>query len=158
MESEYLVLCKLNIYVDNYQTFKFYENNLHSSLLFTQIRILTYYFQIYVISRFGHALLFVTLWTIARQAPLSMEFSRQEYWNELPCSPPDLPAPGIKPISYMSYFGRLVLYHQHHLTSPFKYILSDNYGCNYNIGTSHHMNLTVLLQSSFCANSGMSLT
>ena len=78
---------------------------------FLYLIILTYYFQIYIISHFGHALLFATLWTVARQAPLSMEFSRQEYWNELPCSPPDLPDPGIKPISYMSCFGSLVLYH-----------------------------------------------
>ena len=36
-------------------------------------------------------------WTVAHQAPLSMEFSRQEYWNGLPCpSPGDLPSPGIK--------------------------------------------------------------
>ena len=41
-----------------------------------------------------------TPWTIARQAPLSMGFSRQEYWNELPCPPPgDLPNPGIEPRS-----------------------------------------------------------
>ena len=34
--------------------------------------------------------------TVARQAPLSMEFSRQEYWSGLPCPPPgDLPDPGI---------------------------------------------------------------
>ena len=34
------------------------------------------------------------------QAPLSMGFSRQEYWGELPCPPPgDLPNPGIKPMS-----------------------------------------------------------
>jgi len=43
---------------------------------------------------------FVTLWTIAHQAPLSMEFSRQEYWRGFPCSPPkDLPNQGIKPMS-----------------------------------------------------------
>ena len=42
--------------------------------------------------------LFVTPWTIAHQAPLSMEFSRQGYWNGLPFpSPGDLPDPGIKP-------------------------------------------------------------
>ena len=36
-------------------------------------------------------------WTVARQAPLSMEFSRPEYWNGLPfASPGDLPHPGIK--------------------------------------------------------------
>ena len=44
-----------------------------------------------------------TLWTIAHQAPLSMGFSRKEYWSELPCSPPgDLPNPGVKPASLMS--------------------------------------------------------
>ena len=43
---------------------------------------------------------FVTPWTAACHAPLSMEFSRQEYWSELPCLPPgDLPNPGIKPRS-----------------------------------------------------------
>ena len=42
--------------------------------------------------------LFATTWTIAYQAPLSMEFSRQAYWNGLPFpSPGDLPDPGIKP-------------------------------------------------------------
>ena len=41
---------------------------------------------------------FVTPWTIARQAPLSMEVSRQEYWRGLPFpSPEHLPSPGIKP-------------------------------------------------------------
>ena len=40
----------------------------------------------------------MTLWTVAHQAPLSMGFSRQEYWSELPCSSAgDLPDPGIKP-------------------------------------------------------------
>ena len=42
----------------------------------------------------------VTQWTVARQAPLSMEFSSQEYWSGLPCPPPgDLPNPGIEPRS-----------------------------------------------------------
>ena len=42
-------------------------------------------------------------WTVAQQIPLSMEFSRQEYWNGLPCSSPrDLPDPGIKPVSLTS--------------------------------------------------------
>ena len=44
--------------------------------------------------------LFVIAWTVACQAPLSMEFSRQEYWSGLPfLSPGDLPDPGIKPVS-----------------------------------------------------------
>ena len=39
-------------------------------------------------------------WTVAHQAPLSMEFSSQEYWSGLPLpSPGDLPDPGIKPRS-----------------------------------------------------------
>ena len=42
--------------------------------------------------------LFAILWTVARQAPLSMEFSRQEYWSGLPFpSPGDLSHPGIEP-------------------------------------------------------------
>ena len=46
---------------------------------------------------------FATLWTITHQAPLSMGFSRQEYWKELPCPPPGgLPDPGIEPKSLMS--------------------------------------------------------
>ena len=43
--------------------------------------------------------LFAT-WTVASQAPLSMGFSRQEYWSGLPCPPPgDLPDPGTEPRS-----------------------------------------------------------
>ena len=46
----------------------------------------------------SHVWLFVTPWTSACQTLLSMEFSRQKYWNGLPCPPPgDLPDPGIKP-------------------------------------------------------------
>ena len=41
--------------------------------------------------------IFVTPWTVACQAPLSMGFSRQEYWSRVPFPPPgDLPDPGIK--------------------------------------------------------------
>ena len=47
--------------------------------------------------------LFVTLWMVAHQGPLSTGFSRQEYWNGLPFPPPgDLPNPGIKPASPVS--------------------------------------------------------
>ena len=42
--------------------------------------------------------LYVTPWTVARLAPLAMEFSRQEYWSELPFpSPGHFPNPGIEP-------------------------------------------------------------
>ena len=51
-----------------------------------------------VLSSFSRVQLFVTLWTVARQAPLSVGFSRQESWSGLPCPPPgDLPDPGIEP-------------------------------------------------------------
>ena len=51
-----------------------------------------------VLSHFSCIRLYVTPWTVACQAPLSMGFSRQEYWNGLPCSlPGDLPNPGIGP-------------------------------------------------------------
>ena len=46
---------------------------------------------------------FVTPWTVARQAPWSMGFPRQEYWSGLPCPPPGgLPDPGIEPVSLTS--------------------------------------------------------
>ena len=48
----------------------------------------------------GRVWLFVTPWTVAHQAPLSMGFSRQGYWSGLPFpSPGDLPSPGIEPRS-----------------------------------------------------------
>ena len=51
-------------------------------------------------SRFSCVPLFVTLWTVAFQAPLSMGFSRQEYWSGLLCPPPgDLPDPGMETMS-----------------------------------------------------------
>ena len=46
---------------------------------------------------------FATPWTVSHQVPLSMEFSRQEYWSELPLpTPGDLPDPEIKPMSLVS--------------------------------------------------------
>ena len=51
----------------------------------------------------SHVQLFVTSWTVACQAPLSMGSSRQEYWSGLLLPPAgDLPNPGIKPASRMS--------------------------------------------------------
>ena len=50
-----------------------------------------------MLSHFSHVQLFVTLGTIVCQAPLSMGFSRQEYWSGLSCIlSGDLPDPGIK--------------------------------------------------------------
>ena len=51
----------------------------------------------------SHVHLFMTPWTVAHQAPLSMWISRQEYWSGLPFpSPGDLPDPGIEPESLVS--------------------------------------------------------
>ena len=53
--------------------------------------------------------LFLTTWTVAHQAPLSVEFSRQEYWGGLPCLPlGDLPNPGIEPRSPALQAGSLL--------------------------------------------------
>ena len=73
-----------------------------------------------MLSRFSRVRLFVTPWTVARHAPPSMEFSRQEYWNGLPLPPPgDRPDPGNQThVSCASCIGRQVLYHWCHLGSP----------------------------------------
>ena len=52
-----------------------------------------------VLRCFSRVQLFATLWTVAHQAPLSLEFSKQEYWSGLSFPlPGDLPNPGIKPM------------------------------------------------------------
>ena len=57
----------------------------------------------YMLSRFRRVRLCVILWTAACPAPLSMEFSGQEYWSGLPSPPPgDLPIPGIELTSLLS--------------------------------------------------------
>ena len=61
---------------------------------------------------FSHVQLFATLQTVAHQAPLSMGFSRQEYWSGLPfTSPGDLPDTGIETASLASSALVQILYH-----------------------------------------------
>ena len=56
------------------------------------------YFSEVKCSLLSHVRLLATPWTVAHQASLSMEFSRQEYWSGLPFpSPGDLPDPGMGP-------------------------------------------------------------
>ena len=63
---------------------------------------------------------FATPWTVAHQAPLSMGFSRQEYWSGLPFpSLGDLPDPGVEPMSPALQVGSLPLSHQ---GSPFYFL------------------------------------
>ena len=73
---------------------------------------MSYSYQLYIsyifmyacmLSRFLSVQLFATPWTVAHQAPLSMEFSRQECRSDLPCPPPgDLPDPEIELVSPVS--------------------------------------------------------
>ena len=71
-----------------------------------------------MLSRFSIVWLFVTLWTLARQALLSMECSRQEYWSGLPFpSPADLPNPRGSNLGLLHC--RQILYHLSHQGSPF---------------------------------------
>ena len=61
----------------------------------------------YMLSHLSHVWLLETPWTVAHQAPLSMGFSRREYWSGQPFpSPGDLPHPGIK-LMYVSYISCL---------------------------------------------------
>ena len=74
-----------------------------------------------VLSCHSHVQLLATQWTIALQAPLTMGFSKQEYWNGLPCPPPgDLPDPGIEPTSSVLQENSLLLSHQGSPDSPTK--------------------------------------
>ena len=58
---------------------------------------------VYLLSQYSHNRFSATLWTLAHQAPLSVEFSRQEYWSGLPCPlPGDLPNLGVEPVSLTS--------------------------------------------------------
>ena len=83
----------------------------------------------------SHVQLFATPWTVAHQAPLSLEFYRQEYWSGLPFpSTEDLPDPGIKPMSpalqadsLPSESPRKPIYKNTYL---FFFILFSQLGCN----------------------------
>ena len=66
----------------------------------TQNLFVLFLITVFMLSRFSHVQLFATLWTVACQAPLSMGFSRQEYWSGLLCPPPrDLADPETEPAS-----------------------------------------------------------
>ena len=81
-----------------------------SSTLITKFKFLNH---TVLCCHFSHVWFFVTQWTVAHQAPLSMGISRQEYWRGLPCHPPGhLSHPRIKPVSHtVSCTGSQVLYH-----------------------------------------------
>ena len=79
---------------------------------------LTCHCEVYMLlSCFSCVQLFVTPWTLACQAPLSMGFFRQEYWNGLHFLLQEI-FPTQRYIYYISCVGRWFLYHWHHLGSP----------------------------------------
>jgi len=76
----------------------------HSDIWWNWIMVCIYMcMHVCMLCCFGRVRLCETLWTAARQAPLSMGFSRQDYRSGLPCPPPDLPDPGIEPTSLNAY-------------------------------------------------------
>ena len=85
--------------------------------------IIIQYDSICVLSRSIMSYSFVTLWTVAHQAPQSVEFSRQEYRCGLPFPiPGDLPNPGIKPASPAWQVYSLPLSHLGHPVIPFMWV------------------------------------
>ena len=87
-----LLLLKLNIYLPSNSP----DLNPPCTTFFTTLATN----QKVKVKSLSHVQLLATPWTVAYQAPPSMGFSRQEYWNGLPFpSPGDLPNPGIKPWS-----------------------------------------------------------
>ena len=103
------------------------------------------------LSGFSCVRLCATLWAIAWQAPLSMGFSRHEYWSGLSCIPPrDLPHPGIEPASLLSpALARGFFTTNHHLGTP-------QYTCKY-AHSSTVYNLSKLETSQISVNSTMDI-
>ena len=89
--------------------FPTWRNFLTSPSVPSQPLLLQFALLLCVLSRFSRVQLLAVLWTIACQAPLSMGFSRQEYWSVLPFpSPGDFPDPGIELASLVSCIARWV--------------------------------------------------
>ena len=87
-----ICLSYLNPIILIYTTYKFSTNNKLSDFLSFHLLYAC------MLSHFSCVCLSATLWTIALQSPLLVEFSRQEYWSRLPCAPPgDLPNPELNP-------------------------------------------------------------
>ena len=85
--AKYLLNWWMHISIDKKNHIHVNRENLFSSnIIDTHAKLLS------------HVWLFVTPWTVAHQAPLSMEFSWQGYWSRFPLEG-DLPEPGIKPAS-----------------------------------------------------------
>ena len=82
---------------------------------------------VHMLSCFNHVQLFMTLWTVAHQAPLSMGFSRQEYWSGLPSSRGSSRPKDHIQVSFVSCIGRQILYHWCYLGSTYIYLREHIY-------------------------------
>ena len=88
-------------------------------------------------------------WPVAHQAPLSMAFSRQDYWSGFPFpSPEDLPDPGIKPVSYALAGEFFTMSHLGRPTIMCSYILKHWLFLSYNKVDSNHYILKVSIHLS----------
>ena len=98
--------------------------------------------------------LFVSLWTVACQSPLSMGYFRKEYWSGLPFpSPGDLPDLGIEPAFPVSPALQAVSLPAEPLGKPFKYAYANFQRCDSHIQPhiSHMCIVTSVSSTSCCA-------
>ena len=111
----------------------------HTHTLSCQLLVDCVYVHACMLSCFSGFRFCATPWTVARQAPLSMGFSRQEYWSGLPCPPPgDLPNPGIKLSSPALQADSLLLSHQGSLTIYMQGFISG-------LSSASHLSMRVFL-------------
>ena len=98
----------------------------HFNVWATREALMCNFYPAWVLSHFACVRLLVTPWTFACQAPLSMGFSRQEYWRGLPCPPPggSFWLRDQTHISYVSCIGRQVLYWSHLGSPTFRLVYS----------------------------------
>ena len=103
----------IHIVINEYKKLKLFKESWNLK------NFLKRYWSVCILSHFSHIRLFATLWTVACQAPLSMGFSRQEYWSGLLWPPPGyIPDPGIEPISLVSPALQAGFYPLIHLGNP----------------------------------------
>ena len=116
-----------------------------------------------MLSRFSHPWLFATLWTVARQAPVSLEFSKQAYSSGLPCpSPGNLPNPGSNPhLLWLLHCRQILYFLSHHerfqlrlATLPIETVLNTRFSnCPDQLGCVGKLQIT----GSLHWNSGVSV-
>ena len=116
-----------------------------------------------MLSHFSHVQLFVTLWTIARQAPLSMKILQSGIleWVAMPSSRVSSLLRDWTQVSYVSCIGRQVLYHWHHLGSPrqlLRLVFITNYDDGEGIrGSSKYLHfICPYIYAEYFANKGLS--